>query len=258
MVIKFLISSQKGGVGKTTLSINLSYAFALSGYRVLLLDADPQGSVGLSLAKHAYKMIGFYDYMQSPEQFSPFDITVPTKMPHFSLVTSGRESNYSYQQEEIIQMLGKAETFFAAQEKNFDICIIDTAAGFFGLGAELIRFSNGIILPQQAEPLGVRSIGKAIESLYKNPNVSSLNYGITIISTMVIEDNEESLQANEAIRSILPFGMVSETYIPRDDIFLKASAKGVPLALLPEGEQVMRKFISLKEELEKKMKKEGI
>src|SRR5262245_12222274 len=44
-----VVCSQKGGVGKTTLALNLSCAFAQRGHRTLLVDADPQGSIGLSL-----------------------------------------------------------------------------------------------------------------------------------------------------------------------------------------------------------------
>lgn len=52
-MINFAVSSQKRGVGKTTLSINLAHAFARAGVRTLLVDADPQGSVGLSLTRQS-------------------------------------------------------------------------------------------------------------------------------------------------------------------------------------------------------------
>ena len=59
-MIAIATASQKGGVGKTTLCINLAYSLAKRGWRVLLVDTDPQGAVGLSLAKSAKTRDGFY------------------------------------------------------------------------------------------------------------------------------------------------------------------------------------------------------
>ena len=65
-MISIAISSQKGGVGKTTLSIDLAHAFARAGMNTLLVDADPQGSVGLSLTRQSRLLSGFYDFLADP------------------------------------------------------------------------------------------------------------------------------------------------------------------------------------------------
>ena len=80
-------------MGKTTLSINLAHAFARAGVRTLLVDADPQGSVGLSLTRQSRLLSGFYDYLIDPG--IPLDrLIVPTRLETFSLVTSGQASDY--------------------------------------------------------------------------------------------------------------------------------------------------------------------
>ena len=60
-MIAIATASQKGGVGKTTLCINLAHALAKRGWNVLLADTDAQNGVGLSLARSTRKRRGFYD-----------------------------------------------------------------------------------------------------------------------------------------------------------------------------------------------------
>ena len=78
-MITIVVSSQKGGVGKTTVSINLAYAFARSGKRTLLVDADPQGSVGLSLTRQSRLLSGFYDALDD-SSLGLEKLVVPTRL----------------------------------------------------------------------------------------------------------------------------------------------------------------------------------
>ncbi|HEX2751213.1 MAG TPA: ParA family protein, partial [Verrucomicrobiales bacterium] len=71
------ITSQKGGVGKTTVSVNLAYSMARRGWNTLLIDTDPQGSVGLSLSEKARKCQGFYDAVNTGTSAVPF--ILPTR-----------------------------------------------------------------------------------------------------------------------------------------------------------------------------------
>ncbi len=239
-------------MGKTTVSINLAHSFARAGVRTLLVDADPQGSVGLSLTRQSRLLTGFYDFLADPG--IPLDrLIVPTRMDTFSLVASGQASDYEAGGG-LGAHLARVRTFLhSVANRGFDLCIIDTAAGLFGVSADVITSCDSIIIPQQAEPLGIRSVPKLLEGLNRlrimNPRLSVLG----VCLTMVQRDLSESTEAAAALRQLLPAEMVFTTEIPRDSLFIRASARGLPVGVLEDGAGTQRVFDSLRTEIEGKL-----
>ncbi len=252
-MISIAVSSQKGGVGKTTVSINLAHAFARAGVRTLLVDADPQGSVGLSLTRQSRLLTGFYDYLTDPG--IPLDrLIVPTRLETFSLVASGQASDYEAGGGAMGAHLARVRAFLrSVAARGFDLCLIDTAAGLFGVTGDVIASSDAIMIPQQAEPLGIRSVPKLLEGLNRlrvmNPRLSVLG----VCLTMVQNDLAESIEAASALRQLLPEEMVFQTQIPRDGLFVRASARGLPVGVLEDGAGAQIVFDALRSEIETKL-----
>src|SRR5579871_1690673 len=87
-MITLAVSSLKGGVGKTTCAINLAFSFAKRGLKTLLVDADPQGSVGLSLSPSAQTYVGLYENVVNN---TPFDqVILKTKIEALGIVMAGK------------------------------------------------------------------------------------------------------------------------------------------------------------------------
>jgi chromosome partitioning protein len=256
-VISIAVSSQKGGVGKTTVSINLAHSFARAGVRTLLVDADPQGSVGLSLTRQSRLLTGFYDYLADPG--IPLErLIVPTRLDTFALVACGQASDYETGGGAMGAHLARTRTFLrGVAARGFDLCLMDTAAGLFGVTGDVISSSDAVMIPQQAEPLGIRSVPKLLEGLNRlrvmNPRLSVLG----VCLTMVQNELAESTEAVAALRQLLPPEMVFQTQVPRDGLFVRASARGLPVGALEEGAGAQVVFDSLRMEIEAKLDPEG-
>ncbi|WP_411825527.1 ParA family protein [Luteolibacter sp. AS25] len=254
-MISIATSSQKGGVGKTTLAINLAHAFARAGLNTILVDADPQGSVGLSLTRQSRLLSGFYDFLADPG--IPMDrLIVPTRMETFSLIAAGQASDYDAGNGASGSHLARVRAFIRnIAARHYDVCIIDTAAGLFGVTSDIIASTDALILPQQAEPLGIRSVPKLLEGVNRLRIVNPRLHVLGVCLTMLQNNLAESTEAANALRNLLPEEMAFKTSIPRDEIYIRASAKGLPVGVMEDGAGAATVFDSLRAEIQHKLEK---
>jgi chromosome partitioning protein len=230
-VIAIATASQKGGVGKTTVCINLAHSLARRGWNTLVVDTDPQGGIGLSLSRTTRMRRGFYDFLLHGGEARPH--IIPTRLPELSILPAG-----SYQEfhrngsrtdrapESLRDLLRQLDML------GYDCVLLDTAAGLNSVTEVIVRGSDWVLIPQQAEPLAVRSVPLLLETLGRFRSEGSPVRVAGILLTMLSQEVEASVKVARELRQLLPGALLFKQSIPRDPLFLEASGLGLPLALM--------------------------
>jgi chromosome partitioning protein len=231
-VITIATASQKGGVGKTTLCINLAYSLARRGWKTLLVDTDPQGAVGLSLARSTRAKSGFYDFVGGAASLS--DAVITTRLPEFSLVPAGHYDELARRGGLVSEIVYTRlrDLLRAAEIAGVECVMFDTAAGLTGMTEHVLKAADWAVIPQQSEPLAVRSVPHLLETLSRFRSEGAGVKVAGILLSMVMNDSPVSLQVARELRQVLPPELVFKQSIPRLASFLDAAAQGIPLALL--------------------------
>ena len=256
MPSRIAIVSQKGGVGKTTVSLNLALALAERGWRTLLVDLDPQGGIGHALGKGDAELPGLTDVLAG--QLPPTAAVRPTQEPRLSLLPRGRLDPIDVCEFELLlHERGRVDDIIAAAEVGFDLTLFDTPSGLGMPTRAALRMAGFALVPLQTERLAMRSIAQLLRVIEhvrasENPRLALLG----ILPTM--SDRKSAVATSVLVDAWSDLTAVLETIVPRHGAFAEASEAGVPLAFLggpplPEA----RRFTRLAEEVETAMSRLG-
>lgn len=229
-MISLAIVSPKGGVGKTTLSLNLAFAFAQAGKKTLLIDTDPQGGIGHSLAGKTKDAIGLVDVVAGEPASQ---VIIQTRNRNLSILPVGqppwhRLSAWSADMADA-DVVARA---FAPLEDDYEIAIIDTPAGLAGPTYGVLSYATDVLMPIQTEPLALRVVGQLMEVLAHLRESGARVKLSAVVLTMARMREELSLSVSQEAWALFPEKLVLDTVVPRDAELLAASAQGVPVGLL--------------------------
>ncbi len=222
------VTNQKGGVGKTTTSINLAYGLAKAGHKTLLIDFDPQGNAtsGLGIDKKGLEK-SVLDVVQGTV---PLDaVVMPTHFKNLFLVPATPQlANAEVE-------LARAEQRFTRLKKalenqdSYDFIIIDSPPSLSLLTVNGLIAADHILLPVQAEFYALEGLGQLLETIQlirkgMNPTLEILGVLVTMMDSRTTLSN----QVYEEVKKHFP-GKVFETTIPRNVRIAEAPSHGEPV-----------------------------
>lgn len=225
------VASMKGGVGKTTVTLNLGYALAQRGWRTLIVDTDPQGSIGLSLTGAARSSVGLVEVLAGEAGLD--QAVLGTRLPNLSLLplgqlAAGLAARWTASLED-----GRAlRTVLGPLREGWDVILVDTPPGAQGSALGALRQSDAVLAPLQAEPLAARSIAQLLEVVGELRDNGVQTQLVGLVVTMLQSRQRDSLAVAQESWNLFPGDLVLDSTVPRDVAFLEASAAGVPVGLL--------------------------
>ena len=248
--------NQKGGVGKTTSTINLGAALAEYGRRVLLVDLDPQGALSAGLGVPHYELNSTVHNLLVEPRVSIDEVLIPTRVPGMDLVPSNID--LSAAEIQLVNEVGREQTLARALYPvldRYDFVLIDCQPSLGRLTVNALACSEGVVIPTECEYFSLRGLALLTDTVDKVRD--RLNPRLSISGIVITRYDSRTVNAREVMARVLErFGdLVFDTVISRTVRFPETSVAGEPITTWAPKSTGAQAYRSLAREVIDRFKK---
>jgi len=259
----FCVANQKGGVGKTTTTVNLSAGLAFVGQRVLMVDLDPQGNATMSSGVDKREMaLSVYDVLLEEASVAEARIRsnwgtdgVRGKIPTYDVLGANRDlAGAEVELVSLERRENRLKQALAAVDAEYDFILIDCPPSLSMLTLNGLCSAHGVIVPMQCEYFaleGLTDLVNTIKQVHAN-----LNRDLKIIGLLrVMFDPRITLQQQVSDQLKDHFGdKVFSAVIPRNVRLAEAPSYGLPGVVYDPSAKGSHAFVDFAQEMVERVK----
>lgn len=222
------VANQKGGVGKTTTTINLSTMLAKKGKKVLLIDADPQGNATSGVGAEKEVEYSTYDILVSDvEMVQALEKTIIK-----NLLVCPSNINLAGAEVELVSMMSREQRLKEKLEEvkdKFDYILIDCPPSLGLITLNAFTASDSVLIPVQCEYYALEGLGQLLNTI--NLVKKHLNKHLEIEGALLTMYDARTNLSNQVVKEVKKYfgDKVYKTVIPRNVRLSEAPSYGMPI-----------------------------
>lgn len=222
------VVNQKGGVGKTTTTVNLSAALAKKGKKVLLIDEDPQGNATSGVGVNKMQEKSIYDIIVNETQIEETIVASNIK----KLWVCPSNINLAGAEVELVPMMARENKLKAKLDlikDKFDYILIDCPPSLGLLTINALTAADSIIIPIQCEYYALEGVGQLMNTV--NLIKQQLNKDLYIEGVVLTMNDARTNLSNQVVSEVKKYfkDNVYKTVIPRNVKLSEAPSYGMPI-----------------------------